>query len=281
METQRRTPPLRIAALLAIMTALALPQAALAITNGVPDGNGHPNVGTMAIEEGGQRFASCSGSYIGANKGAPGSGVFLTAAHCLSDLPEDTQLWVTFESGVTIDPETFVITAASWYRATGFEVHPDAGVSRSKPGDYGVILLETTVPVTPVAFPREGLLDDLADRGGVRPRTYIDIVGYGAIPTFKGGPPGLAPPSERMLGTSRLSSLSNPFVGLLGNQDAEEGLGGACFGDSGAPNFLQDTNRIVSIVSGGGDAICRSKAFGARLDIPAARSFLEQYVDLP
>jgi Trypsin len=281
MESHRRTPLLRAAALLAAVIALALPQAALAITNGVPDKNGHPNAGMFSVDENGKRIASCSGSYAGERRGAPGTGVFLTAAHCLADLPEDAQLWVTFEADVTIDPETFEVTAASWYRATDFDVHPDAGASRSNPRDYGVILLETTVPVVRVAFPREGLLGDLVARGGLRPGTLIDVVGYGAIPTFKGAPPRLEPPSERMLATSRFSALTHAYVGLLGNPDAQEGLGGACFGDSGAPNFLHGTNRIVSIMSGGGDAICRAKAFGARLDIPEARSFLGQYVSLP
>ncbi len=55
MESHRRTPRLRTAALLAVVTALALPQAALAIGGGVPDGNRHPNVGMFAVEEDGKR----------------------------------------------------------------------------------------------------------------------------------------------------------------------------------------------------------------------------------
>ena len=279
METHRRTPGLRTAALLAALIALALPQAALAITGGVPDGNGHPNAGMLAVDEDGKRGGACSGFYAGEHKSMPGTGVFLTAAHCLADLPEDTQLWVTFEANVTFTDDE--VLAASWYRSTGFDVHPDFMFSASNTRDYGVVLLETTVPVTPVAFPREGLLDDLAARGGVRPRTYLDIVGYGLIPTFKGGPKSYEFVSGRMLATSRFSALTQPYVGLLGNPDAEDGLGGACFGDSGAPIFVHGTNRIVAQMSGGGDAVCRSKAFGARLDIPAARSFLGQYVELP
>jgi hypothetical protein len=279
METHRRTPRLRTAALLAVVTALALPQAALAITGGVPDGNGHPNAGMLAVEENGKPQGACSGSYAGERKGAPGTGVFLTAAHCLADLPEDAQLLVTFEADVTFTEEETI--AASWYRATGFDVHSDAGASRANPRDYGVVLLETTVPVTPVAFPREGLLDDLAARGGLRPGTLIDVLGYGLVPTFKGAPPSFEFASGRMFATARFSALTHAYVGQLGNPDAGDGLGGACFGDSGGPNFLNGTNRIVAIMSGGGDARCRAKAFGARLDIPEARSFLGQYLSLP
>ncbi len=188
---------------------------------------------------------------------------------------------MTFEANVTIDPDTFEVTAASWYRATGFDVHPDFGASRANPRDFAVILLETTVPVTSVAFPRARMLDDLVARGGLRPGTLIDNVGYGAIPSFKGGPPSLEPPPGRMLATSRFQSLTRAYVGLFSNSDAGDGIGGACFGDSGSPAFLQGTNRIVALVSGGGDAICRAMGFGARLDISEARSFLGQYVSLP
>jgi hypothetical protein len=279
MQTHRSTPRLRIAALLAVVSALALPQAAPAITGGVLDGSGHPNAGMLADEEDGKRGGACSGFYAGEHKSIPGTGVFLTAAHCLADRPADAKLWVTFETNVTFtEDETF---AASWYEASGFAVHPDFRFSASNTRDYGVVLLKDTVPVTPVAFPREGLLGDLAARGDVRPRTYLDIVGYGLIPTFKGGPKSYEFVSGRMLATSRFSALTQPYVGLLGNPDAEDGLGGACFGDSGAPIFVHGTNRIVAQMSGGGDAVCRSKAFGARLDIPAARSFLGQYVELP
>lgn len=280
-EAARRTPGLRTAALLAVATALALPQVVLAIGGGVPDGNRHPNGGMFAVEEGGKRIAVCSGSYAGERAGPATGGVFLTAAHCLADVPEDAQLWVTFEANVTFDPETFETTAASWYRATGFDVHPDFGASRSNLRDYGVILLETTVPVTPVSFPREGLLDDLTARGSLHPGTLIDTVGYGLIPSFKMGPPSYEPAPGRMFATSRFSALTKAYIALLENSDAGDGIGGACFGDSGGPKFLHETNRIVAIQSGGGDAICRAKSFPQRLDIPDARSFLGQYVSLP
>src|SRR5687767_2427295 len=76
MESHRRTPLLRIAALLAVATALALPQSALAISGGVPDGNRHPNAGMLAVEEAGKRFIVCSGSYAGSRVGPATGGVF-------------------------------------------------------------------------------------------------------------------------------------------------------------------------------------------------------------
>lgn len=64
------------------------------------------------------------------------------------------------------------------------------------------------------------------------------------------------------------------------NAEAGKNLGGACFFDSGAPVLEHDTNRAVAITSGG-DALCRAQAHPLRLDIPAARDFYDQYLDLP
>jgi hypothetical protein len=71
-----------------VAAGLVLASVAGAISNGVPDGNGHPNVGMLAIgfEEDGElvRFANCSGSYGGSRVGQPASKVFVTAAHCVA-----------------------------------------------------------------------------------------------------------------------------------------------------------------------------------------------------
>jgi hypothetical protein len=58
------------------------------------------------------------------------------------------------------------------------------------------------------------------------------------------------------------------------------GEGGQCYGDSGSPEFLHKTTKIVSVTSGG-DTVCRATNANARLDTDAARTFLSQYVNLP
>ena len=74
---------------------LAVVPMAQAITFGQPDGNGHPNVGAMIVQEpDGVKYLYCSGTLI-----APT--VFLTAAHCTDAAafygaqPHD--VWVTFD----------------------------------------------------------------------------------------------------------------------------------------------------------------------------------------
>jgi hypothetical protein len=55
---------------------------------------------------------------------------------------------------------------------------------------------------------------------------------------------------------------------------------GVCFGDSGGPHFLGDSNLVVATTSGG-DAVCRAENHNYRLDTPQARAFLGQFVALP
>ena len=82
-----------------------------------------------------------------------------------------------------------------------------------------------------------------------------------------------------MLSTSKFAGLRKSNLVLLGNADA--GYGGACYGDSGGPVLEHGTNRAVAITSGGGDPRCRSQHHPLRLDIPAARAFYGDYLQLP
>ena len=58
------------------------------------------------------------------------------------------------------------------------------------------------------------------------------------------------------------------------------GNGGTCYGDSGGPHFLGDTNMVVSLTVTG-DAWCRATDVTYRLDTDSARSYLSQFVELP
>jgi hypothetical protein len=278
----------RISALIAGLAgfaALVAATAALAIGNGVPDGSGHPNVGMLAIEDGGERYAVCSGSYAGPQKGAPTAGVFLTAGHCIAWIPgsgfEASDLWVTFDTAATWDGATGVVTGATtWYQAAGFAFDPAFGHDLGNLKDYGVVLLGTTVPVTPVNLPTAGLLDDMGAQGGLRPRTVFDNVGYGVVPSFKQGPPRAEPPPGRMRSTSRFQGLTQAWLKLLMNSDVPGDNGGSCYGDSGSPKFVQGTNTVVAVTTGG-DRICRAENYNQRIDVADARAFLGQYLILP
>lgn len=270
------------------VAALALAGSTGAISNGVPDGNGHPNVGIMAIEfdVDGElvKFASCSGSYGGPRVGHPAQRVFVTAAHCVNGIEEagisPDQFWVTFDSNVDINPETGAITSSNdWHHASAIAF--DSGNNPANANDYAVVLLDS-VPagLNPIQMPTAGLLSNLAAKGGLKPGTLIDSVGYGVVPTFKKGRPQYDVPPGRMFATSIFKGLTQSLLKLNSNPDVTEGNGGACFADSGSPKFLHGTNTAVALQFGG-DAICRALNYASRLDIPAARAFYSQYLALP
>ena len=89
----------------------------------------------------------------------------------------------------------------------------------------------------------------------------------------------MEPTTGRMFSTSKFVGLRNTELNLLTNSDA--GYGGACYGDSGSPVLRHDTNTAVALVSGGGDRVCRAQNHPLRLDIPAARAFYGEYLQLP
>lgn len=64
------------------------------------------------------------------------------------------------------------------------------------------------------------------------------------------------------------------------SQNPATGDGGACFGDSGGPNFLGTTD-VIAAITVSGDSVCRATNVTYRLDTESARNFLKNYVTLP
>jgi hypothetical protein len=268
----------RIAALLATM-ALAMLLAtgmASAITHGQPDGNRHPYVGMVVVgDELGEGLCG-SGTLI-----APD--VFLTAAHCLFDIEQFGAEFrgVTFDN--VFDPGTSVVHPGTLH------IHPDYVFPgpNSDPKDLAVVVLDDPVAgIQPALLPSAGLLDRLSKDGALKGQRFT-VVGYGTteqrthepgsgIPVFGGA-------ETRRYAVSSFSALAPAFLRL--SQNPSTGDGGACFGDSGGPNFLgagqSETNIIASIGGLRGDFQCRSMNATYRLDTPSARAFLGQFVTLP
>ena len=74
-------------------------------------------------------------------------------------------------------------------------------------------------------------------------------------------------------------SATNP-AWLRVSMNPSTGNGGTCYGDSGGPNFLGNTD-VVAGVTITGDAVCRSTNVVYRTDTESARAFLDDYVVLP
>jgi len=247
---------LTIAAAIAATLICAAP--ALAITNGAPDGNRHPNVGGLvaptAYSDG--TWTYCSGTLI-----APK--VFLTAAHCGDS--DNERVRVTFDTayqdGDTVYAGTF---------------HPDPlyGHSQSDPHDIAVVVLDKAVKgIAPAKLPAAGSLSNLSGS------QQFTSVGYGAYEVTNGpGGHQYLYNDVRMVATGTLNSINKAWLRISMNPST--GNGGTCYGDSGGPNFLGDTN-VIAATTITGDAVCRSTNVDYRLDTASARDFLRGYVALP
>lgn len=252
------------AAAAAIFATLAVVGGALAITNGQPDGNGHPEVGALLAQ---QAFSDgtwqeCTGTLI-----APR--VFLTAAHC--------------DLGVNRVEITF---ASAFNRATSttywgvWHADPAYNKSASDPHDIAVVVLDKAVKgITPAQLPAANSLAGLS--GDQR----FTSVGYGAQ-SVTNGPGGKTfhYSDVRYVAVGTLNSIPGNDSWLRISQNASTGNGGTCYGDSGGPNFLgagASETRIVAATTITGDTACRSTNVDYRLDSPSARAFLSSYVTLP
>jgi hypothetical protein len=241
------------------LAALLATAAAFAITNGVPDGNGHPYVGALlaqhAFSDG--TWEECTGTLI-----APK--VFLTAEHCDEGV---SRVAVTFDS--SYDAATGTTYWGTWHGDPEY-----TGGATGDPHDIAVVVLDKAVKgITPARLPS---LNHLASLQGGDP---IVSVGYGAqsVTSDKGGKT-LHYADVRYVATGSFTTLTQVY--LKASMNPSHGDGGTCYGDSGGPNFIGDTN-VLAATTITGDMWCRSTNVDYRLDTPVARAFLAQYVTLP
>jgi Trypsin len=241
----------------ALLASLVAAPSATAITNGVPDGQGHPNVGGLVAPEPypDGTWLYCSGTLI-----APS--VFLTAAHCGED---GERVRVTFDTAYEDGDRTYAGT---------FEADPLYPGSQSDPHDIAVVVLDRPVRgITPAPLPEADSLSTLAMGDP------FTAVGYGAYEVTDGpGGHQFLYNDVRMVAVGTLNAVNKAWLRISMNPST--GDGGTCYGDSGGPNFLGDTG-IVAAITITGDAVCRATNVVYRLDTESARAFLDDFVELP
>src|SRR5829696_4602776 len=224
-----------LALVLLMLAALSVGSPALAITYGAADGEAHPNVGGLVADQAYSdgTWIYCSGTLI-----APR--VFLTAAHCAEGGSDRVR--VTFSSAYHDGDHTYVGT---------FRGDPAYSQKQSDPHDIAVVVLDQAVMgITPARLPAAGSLSGLA-RG-----QSITSVGYGAYEVTNGpGGHSYLYDDVRMVATGTLNSINKTLLRISMNPST--GNGGTCYGDSGGPNFLGDTN-IIAAITITGDSVCRS-----------------------
>ncbi|MET7596168.1 trypsin-like serine protease [Streptomyces sp. NPDC004082] len=227
----------------------------------------------------------CSGTMID-------SGTFLTAAHCTTDWPDDVRFYVSLDQDVQagLDAAAKAHPGDPTAQAEAVAVEGTAHTHPAYPGpasdthDISVVelpadRLRARWTFTPAALPTAGQLGALGPRG--LNTTSWTVAGYGTQEALN-GPGGQTHPGGgvRMKAPVSFDALNNAWVRLA--MTAPQGNGGACYGDSGGPNFaVLGGRRVLAATTITGDTPCYATNVAYRLDTPGARAFLAPFVKLP
>ena len=258
-------------AVVVLAAALLLATPVFGITFGELDGERHPNVGALLVAwpyPDGDIDIVCSGTLISPT-------VFLTAAHCVNWMPgagiQPGDVYVTFDTEYEIGSST--ILSGTYY------INPNAWHDNSDAEDVAVVVLDEPITdITPAILPPAGLLDDMKAAKELKGESFV-AVGYGTVRDDKtGGPHPLYWEGYRRFATGTYNALTKGWLKI--SMNPATGDGGTCYGDSGGPHFLADSNMVVSLTVTG-DINCRATDVTYRLDIPSAREYLKAFVELP
>lgn len=248
-------------AVLTVVCALGVSAATvLAIRHGEPDGNRHPYVGLLVAQDAsGAPLWRCSGTLLSPT-------LFLTAGHCTEAPAAHMEIWfdADVESGIPANGYPFNGDVGG----TPF-THPQYDPNAFFRYDLGVVVLDAPVNLpTYGALPKLDQLDALKTRRGQQDLTFT-AVGYGMQASF---PDAAAwkDRSERVryVAHPKLLQINVPgsvgdFSILLSNNAS---TGGTCFGDSGGPNFIGDTNVIAGVTSFARNGNCTGTGGVYRVD---------------
>jgi hypothetical protein len=282
--------------LVVMLLATAAPVGA--ITYGQPDNGEHPYVGFMIFfdptEPG---WFSCTGTLLD-------STTFLTAGHCTFNIGNEgeqgatsggTDVWVTFDATGVLDgfparneadpyPEraAWLNDNSDYTRGTAFP-NPKYDNFAQFPVNYDVGIVKLSEPVEMDRYGELapiGTAEDLAANASTRNRALVETVGYG----IQSVQPHPMDEATRYKSTSRIVELrGNASRGgnlhTLNNPSPIGGVGGSCFGDSGGPLFVNNTNQVVAVVSFGNSLTCHGADYSWRVDTQSAYDFILPFLN--
>jgi hypothetical protein len=227
----------------------------------------------------------CSGTMIDDD-------TFLTAGHCTTDWPADVRFYVSLDqdvqAGLDAAAARYPGDPAAQAAAVGVQgtAHTDPAYPgpSSDPHDIAVIELpaqrmKARWSFTPATLPTAGQFGALGPQG--LNSTDWFVAGYGTQEAVN-GPGGQTHPGGgvRMKAPVTFNALNDAWIRL--GMTAPQGNGGACYGDSGGPNFAVVAGRtVLAATTITGDTPCYATNVTYRLDTPGARAFLSPYVKLP
>lgn len=302
-----------LAATIALLTVVVMPASAITRGGEADDGR-HPHVGQLLFyvpdypasrygpEDPGAWF-TCTGTLTG-----PTLQFVVTAGHCTYAVGLDGQattetmngrggndIWISFADQPNYDilepSSTFTSNAEryaqwstalnasdEWTRGTA-DSHPDYIDAAFFLADLGAVVLEHAVDSGGryATLPEEDQLDVLKPGK----RTTFTTVGYGMNRSFPPGTPADIMLSEdsglRMVAYPQLQRINVPgytgdFAMMLSSNAS---TGGTCFGDSGGPNFLGDTDVLAGVTSFGLTYTCAGTSGVYRVDRADDLNWLE------
>jgi hypothetical protein len=281
----------RITAILGLAFALVLTSgaSAQAITGDVSDDFDHPYVGLIAFYDANGAFVHrCSGSLLTDT-------VFLTAGHCVTldekgTLAASARIWFEQDAGADYDPATGA-PARSGYPVTGgvtagtLHNYGFLGPTLPETHDVGLAILDQ--PVTTV-YPDLTRYGSLAHAGTLEEYTAshpgdtatVTLSGYGVTSTT-GNPAEDVSYRSRLQADTFILGLDTPQTGevnveLAANPGGDGG--GACFGDSGGPMLLPETD-VISAVTSLGNATCSGASYSYRTDQDAVIAWILKFAE--
>lgn len=266
------------AILLALVLMLSSVGIAGAITDGTPDGEGHPYVGLLIFDadygDGTTGPAwRCSGTLLSPT-------VLLTAGHC-TDGATGGRVW--FESDVQSDQVAlgYPYGGRTSVEFAEIHTHPLFPTGSFVLHDVGVVILKKPVRMAEYGvLPTVDQIDSLDTKRGQKDVTFT-AVGYGMQMSFPDAASWKdASQKIRMVATPKLDQINVPgFTGdfsLLLSNNAN--TGGTCFGDSGGPNFLGTSNVVAGVTSFGINSNCAGTGGVFRMDRQNVLDFVNSFL---